>query len=125
MEMTKEIMLMLNDTETVRVLNTISEDGSPHSIAVNTAMTKDTNQISIANIKMNTTAKNLRKNKSISILTVKGYDSYLIKASVKGYVEEGLLYDAINEEAKKKGLTCQGLWLFEPYETINQSMFTE
>lgn len=122
MKMTKDMMLLLNDTEAVRVLNTVSENGIPHSIAVNTAMAPESSLISIADINMKTSTKNLKCNTMISILTVKEYKSYLIKALVKDFKTDGLLFDAIKEEAMKKGLPCRGLWLFEPVEVIDQSL---
>lgn len=122
MKMTKEMMLLLNDTEAVRILTTVSENGIPHSIAVNTAMAPESNLISIADIRMKTTAQNLKKNTMVSILTVKEYKSHLVKALVKDFQTEGILFDAIKDEAKKKGLPCRGLWLFEPVEVIDQSL---
>ncbi|MGQ1910620.1 pyridoxamine 5'-phosphate oxidase family protein [Marinifilum sp. RC60d5] len=121
MKMPEEVVRLLNDKEATRVLTTVSAEGVPHSIVVGSAMAPEANLICAAEVLMQSTSKNLQVNKTVSVLVVKGMESYQVVAEVKGRQTDGPLFDAAKDELEKLGLPCRGLWLFEPIEAFDQS----
>lgn len=121
MNMPKEVMSLLNDKEATKVLTTVSPAGVPHSVVVGSAMAPDADLICAAEILMKTTSANLKENSNVSVLAVKGKESYQVTATVKAYQQEGPLFDNVKAELEKMGMLCNGLWLFDPTEAFDQS----
>ncbi|MDC7226018.1 MAG: pyridoxamine 5'-phosphate oxidase family protein [Spirochaetales bacterium] len=120
MKMAKEVMSLLNDQEAVKVLTSVSADGIPHSVVVGSAMAPEEGMIAAAEILMQTTSKNLAENSNVTVLAVKGMESYQVTATVKERQTEGPLFENVKAELAKHGMTVRGLWLFEPVEAFNQ-----
>ncbi len=121
MQMPQKIINLLNDPEATKVLTSVSTGGVPHSVVVGSIMAPESNLISAAEILMQTTSRNLRENPNVSVLVVKGMESYRVVAIVKAHQKDGPLFDSIKEDLEKKGISCRGIWLFEPAEAYNQS----
>ncbi len=121
MKIPKEIMELLNDQEATKVLTSVSIEGIPHTIVVGSTMAPQEDLICAAEIMMHNTAQNLEAYPNVTVLAVKGMESYQVKAKVKGCQTEGPLFDNVKAELKKLGLPCRGVWLFEPIEAYNQS----
>lgn len=121
MKIPSEVMALLNDQEATKVLTSVSAEGIPHSIVVGSTMAPQDDMVCAAEIMMQNTAKNLEANSNVTVLVVKGMESYQVKAKVKARQTEGPLFDNVKAELEKIGLPCRGVWLFEPLEVYNQS----
>lgn len=121
MKMPHEVTALFNDKEAVKVLTTVSPEGIPHTIVVGSAMAPDESTICAAEILMKTSSANLKSNAPVSVLAAKGAVSYQVVARVQERQTEGALFDKINAEMEKKGLSCRGVWLFAPVEAFDQS----
>ncbi len=120
MKMPEEVMNLLNDQEATKVLTSVSPEGIPHTVIIGSTMAPESDLISAAEILMQTTSINLRANPNVSVLAVKGKESYQVVAKVKAHETEGPLFNKIKAELEKMGLPCKALWLFEPQEAFNQ-----
>lgn len=121
MNMSQEVMALLNDKEATKVLTSVSAEGIPHTVVIGSTMAPEANVICAAEVLMQTTSKNLKENSNVSILAVKGKESYQVTAAVKEHKQEGVLFENVKAELEKAGMPCRGLWLFEPLEAFNQS----
>ena len=106
--------------DATKVLSSVSSDGIPHTVVIGSTMAPEEDLIAAAEIMMQKTSKNLSQNSNVSVLAVKGTESYQVKAKVKERVSDGPLFDNVKAELEKMGMPCQGLWLFEPEEAYNQ-----
>lgn len=114
-------MGLLNDPEATKVLTSVSSDGVPHTVVIGSAMAPEEGLIAAAEILMKTSSKNLSQNSNVSVLAVKGTESYQVKANVKERMTSGPFFENVQAELEKKGMPCNGVWLFEPVEAFNQS----
>ena len=121
MKIPSEVMALLNDSEATKVLTSVSVEGMPHTIVVGSTMAPQEDLICAAEVMMQNSAKNFEVNPNVTVLAVKGMESYQVKAKVKGHQTEGPLFDNVKAELEKMGLPCRGVWLFEPLEAYNQS----
>jgi predicted pyridoxine 5'-phosphate oxidase superfamily flavin-nucleotide-binding protein len=121
MKIPEKVLNLLNDKDALKVLTTISADGIPHSIAVGSVMAPDAETICAAEIFMKATAENLKANKNIAVLVVKGAESYLVNATVAERKTEGDLFHKVSEQMKKANLPMQALWVFQPTAIYDQS----
>ncbi|WP_168203445.1 pyridoxamine 5'-phosphate oxidase family protein [Oceanispirochaeta crateris] len=121
MKMAKEVMTLLNDKESTKVLTSLSADGIPHTVVIGSTMAPQSDLLCAAEVLMQKTSSNLKENKQVSILTVKGKDSYQVKAVVKEYLQDGPLFAKVKQELANKGMPCKGIWTFEPTEAYDQS----
>ena len=121
MQMPQAVINLLNDQEATKVLTSVSAEGIPHTVVIGSTMAPESDLICAAEILMQTTSENLKGNPNVSVLAVKGMESYQVVATVKAHQKEGTLFETVKGELEKKGMPCRGLWLFDPVEAFNQS----
>lgn len=121
MKIPEKVANLLNDQEASKVLSTISADGVPHSIVVGSIMAPNEETICAAEVLMKKTANNLKTNKNIAVLVVKGMESYLVNAEVVERQTEGDLFNKVLEQMKKAGMPMEALWIFKPTAIYDQS----
>lgn len=61
---------------------------------------------------MNTTSLNLTASNKVSLLAVKGMESYLVNATVQKRHTDGELFDAIAENFAKMNMQIKAVWTF-------------
>jgi|LGVF01.2.fsa_nt_gb hypothetical protein len=121
MKLPEKVLNLLKDQGTVKVLTTVSNEGILHSIVVGSIMPITEKEIVALEIFMGTTSENIKHNKNVAILAVKGIESYLINATAKRHLTEGEFFDAAAKTAKEKGMPVKGLWTFEINTVSDQS----
>ena len=121
MKMPENVMKLLNDKEASKVLTTVDSNGIPHSIVVGSMMAPAEDMLCAAEVLMKKTAENLKTNKNIAILAVKGMESYSVNGTVIQRQVSGDLFETVAEELKKVGLPTQAVWTFKPTAIFNQS----
>lgn len=121
----EDVFNLLNDPKSIKVLATKNEEGDVHAIIVGSVFSPDPSTIAFGAILMKRSSKNLEMMKErkemASILVNKEMSAYEIKVSVKSFVTSGPLFDNMNLDLKKHGLTARGVWTLEPKEVWNQS----
>ncbi|HZK84376.1 MAG TPA: pyridoxamine 5'-phosphate oxidase family protein [Desulfosporosinus sp.] len=121
MKIPEKVLNLLNDPSASKVLTTISAEGIPHSIVVGSIMAANDETICAAEVLMKKTAENLKTNKNIAVLTVKGKESYLVNAMVAERQTEGDLFNKVSDQMKKAGMPMRALWIFNPTAVYDQS----
>jgi predicted pyridoxine 5'-phosphate oxidase superfamily flavin-nucleotide-binding protein len=117
----EKAMNLLNDPAAVKVLSTVSASGVPHSVVVGSCMAPSPDMIVAGEVLMKTTSENLKKNPKIAVLVVKATESYLVVAERSGQVNEGALFDGMNQQLAKHGLKARSVWTFTPVSVYDQS----
>ena len=120
-----EVMQVLNDPASVRVIATKSEKGDVHIIQAGSIKAPAPDTVVIGAVLMKRTGKNLERMKAkgelVSILAGSKLLSYEIRAKVKDLVTAGPIFDGMNAELAKTGMKASGVWVFEVKEVWNQS----
>ncbi|MCX6650756.1 MAG: hypothetical protein NT131_03750 [Methanomassiliicoccales archaeon] len=120
-----EVMKVLNDPTSVRVIATKSEKGDVHIIQAGSIKAPAPDTVIIGAILMKRTGKNLEgmkaKGELVSILAGSKTTSFEIRAKVKELVTSGPMFDGMNAELSKMGMKASGVWVFEVKEVWNQS----
>ncbi|QLH75758.1 MAG: pyridoxamine 5'-phosphate oxidase family protein [Methanomassiliicoccales archaeon] len=123
--MPKEVVEMFNNPQAVKVLTTISADGTLHSVRVGSLIAPAPNLIAVGAILMKTSSKNMehmkQKNQQVALLVGAEMKSYLVQAKIKEVHKSGPLFDKMNENLKAIGLQASAVWTFEPTGVWNQS----
>jgi hypothetical protein len=121
----EEVLALLNDPKSVKVLTTVGADGTPHSIRVGSMGAPAPNLISVGAVLMKTSNANLevakKANKQIAILVNSDMKAYLITATVKDNLTSGPLFDGTNAALKAVGLVASHVWTFEPKGVWDES----
>lgn len=124
-KMSEEIVKMLNDRTSWKVIATRSPEGVVHVIPAGSPMALNPETIAFAAVRMIQTSKNLEnmkaKNELASVLVVNGMKAYQMKSAIKEFVTSGPVFDRINEGLKAIGMGARGIWLLEPKEILDQS----
>lgn len=121
MKIPEPIIQLLNDAQATKVLTTVSSESVPHAVVIGSTMAPKPDLICAAEILMQTTTKNLSQNSTVSVLVVKGMESYQVIAKVICREIEGKIFEKVKEDLKKIGLPCRAVWLFEPLVAFDQS----
>ena len=121
----EEVAQLLNDPKSIKVLTTVSADGTPHSIRVGSMGAPAPNLMSVGAILMKTSNANLEATKNakklVCVLVNSEMKAYLITATVKEDLTSGPLFDGTNEHLKPLGMQARSVWTFEPQGVWDQS----
>jgi hypothetical protein len=121
----EEVLKVLNDPTSFRVLATKSKDGNVHVIQAGSIKAPAPDTIIIGAILMKRTGENLKnmmaKGEMASILAGSKMNSYEIRVKAKAFITEGPMFDGMNAELQKMGLKANGVWALEAVEVFNQS----
>lgn len=121
----EEVMKVLNDPASVRVIATKSDKGDVHIIQAGSIKAPAPDTIVIGAILMKRTGKNLEgmkaKGELVSILAGSKLQSYEIRAKVKDLATAGPVFEGMNAELAKMGMKASGVWILEVKEVWNQS----
>ncbi len=124
-ELPENVRALLNDPEAVKVLASVSKDGTPHGIVVGSCMSPSPDMVVAGEVLMNVTSANFKETGKAAITVVKGTEAYLVTAEDPELVGEGPLLDKMNEQLAKHGLKARGVWTFKPSGVWNQSASPE
>ena len=121
----EEVMKVLNDPASVRVIATKSDKGDVHIIQAGSIKAPAPDTIVIGAILMKRTGKNLEgmkaKGELVSVLAGSKMQSYEIRAKVKDLATSGPIFEGMNAELAKMGMKASGVWVLDVKEVWNQS----
>lgn len=121
----EEVMKVLNDDKSVRILATKSKEGHVHAIQVGSLKAAGPDTIIVGAILMKRTGKNLENMKAkgelASILAGSQTTSYEIRVKPKEFITSGPIFEGMNAALQKMGLKANGVWALEVAEVWNQS----
>ncbi|MCG7840336.1 MAG: hypothetical protein MIO87_00330 [Methanomassiliicoccales archaeon] len=121
----EEVLKVLNDDNSIRILATKSKEGNVHAIQVGSLKAPSPDTIIVGAILMKRTGKNLESMKAsgemVSILAGSQMKSFEIKARPKEFITSGPIFDGMNAALEKMGLKANGVWALEVAEVWNQS----
>jgi hypothetical protein len=121
----EEVLKVLNDPTSVRVLATKSKEGNVHVIQAGSIRAPAPDTIVIGAILMKRTGKNLEdmkaKGELASVLAGSKMYSSEIRVRPKEFITSGPIFEGMNAELQKMGLKASGVWALEAVEVYNQS----
>ncbi len=117
----EQVSNLFRDSESVKVVSSVSSDGELHSIVAGSVMVVDDDTMAVAEVMMQTTSANLEANNKVAILGVKGMESYLLTGTVQKRSTDGDLYNALAERFAAMKMQIKGVWTFNVEKIYNES----
>jgi hypothetical protein len=121
----EEVVALMNDPKSVKVLTTVAADGTPHSVRIGSMAAPAPNLISVGAVLMKVSNANLetaKKSKKLACVLVNSeMKAYLITVTVKEALTSGPLFDGTNAALKPMGLSARAVWTMEPQGVWDQS----
>ena len=119
------IIEMLNDKETDKILGSKSDEHHLHVVPVGSLGASDERTIYLGSIFMKETQANLEKAMGtedlVSVLVVRGDKAFQNRCKVLEFQMSGPLFSKMSSAAKIRRMPFLGVWILEPEEIINQS----
>ncbi len=131
-KLSKEIIEILRDSDTVKILTTIGKDGNPHSVIKGSLLALDEQTIAyLEMVERGNTSKNMLRNLwdkrqvSIFVYNKKRNISYQIKAEPSKYEWAGPIWDRFITEAWKEipDAEPEAVWILKVGQVINEDYF--
>jgi hypothetical protein len=127
--LSNELINILRSPDTIKVLTTINEDGTPHTVFKNSITYLDKKIAYIELIETSLTARNMLRSKwfnkivIISIYNPVKNAQYEIKGKPYKFLFTGEIWEKLLNEARKNipDVNPTGVWLIEPIEVRNES----
>ena len=125
-----DVMQLLNDKDTVKVLATVNKDGIPNAVPVYSIMCIDEDTIGFAEIFIKKTKQNLEETKKAAVLGIKGGRAFQLKGTFQGFQNSGPVFDlfaknimgALNLKIKSVGtIKIDEIYSATPGEGIKKS----
>lgn len=113
---------ILMDQTAVKVLSTINEDGTVHSIYAGSVSPLDNDHLFVAQLVMKQTTANFNSNGNYSLLVTKGMEgTYLLKGKAISKLTEGELINMVRPKMKEAGYDTQAVWILSVDEIYDDA----
>lgn len=123
-ELPTEVMDLINDPQSIKILSTSSGGDMLHSVPLGSLNALSPDAIVCGKILMKETHDNLGKAQKshgfVSVLAVKGKEAYQVRCKPKEFSIDGPIFQALRGKLPEK-MPLFGVWLLEPIEIINQT----
>ncbi len=123
-ELPREVMDLINDPQSIKMLSTFSGEDTPHSVPLGSLNAPSPDSIICGKIQMKETHANLetalRNHGYVSVLVVRGKEAYQVRCRPKAFDTDGPIFQAMRGKLPEK-MPLYGVWLLEPVELINQT----
>lgn len=109
----KEILDIMNDKGTTKVLVTANAAGQPHAIVCGSFGTIGDDVITVGEILMKRSAEYMAENKKVAILVSAGPKAYEMQGTVLGREEKGSDVDGLNKVLAGANMKARAMWKFK------------
>lgn len=109
----KEVSELLGQKETVKILVTADSKGQPHGIVCGSIGIIGEDTLSVGEIFMKRSSKNMNENKKVAILATNGPKAYEVQATVLGREDSGANLDGLNKALSAANLKANAVWKFK------------
>ncbi len=117
----KEILDMMKEKATVKLLVTANAAGQPHAIVCGSFGVIGDDVITVGEIFMKRSSEYMAENKKVAILVVNGGKAYEMQATVLGREEKGEDLGNLNKALEGANLNANALWKFKVSAVYNES----
>ena len=108
-----QVLDLVKRPDTCKVLTTINDDGSPHSIVCGAFLVPDTHTIVVGQTWMNITGANLERDPRAEIVVWIGAAAYTIQCRFVKRSEDEKYLKCMNEKLERMNLKVFAVWFFE------------
>ncbi len=116
-----EILDLMKDKGTVKILVTANAAGQPHAIVCGSFGIIGDDVIAVGEIFMKRSSEYMAENKKVAILVANGGKAYEMQATVLGREEKGNDIENLNKGLKVANLNAKALWKFKVSAIYNES----
>lgn len=109
----KNVLDLMNASDSVKVLTSACKCGQPHAIVVGSVSSPSPSQFTVGEVMMKVTSKNMGENDKAALLVTKGGEAYIIEAKASKRVDSGPMLDGLNEALAKVNLKAKAVWVFD------------
>lgn len=117
----ENVMKIINDPASSKVLMTTNDCGCPHGIVAGTIMSPAPDTMVIGEVLFTRSKKNLEARPDATFLVTKGMESYEIQVKAKARIDSGDMLDQMNKNLEAIHLHARALWTFEVKHVYNES----
>jgi len=105
-----------------KILATINEDGTPHSIVCGTLFIPDASTIGVGKVWLNTTCENVARDRRAEVLIWKGALAYSIQVKFREVTKDPAVIDSVNEKLEHMNLVVDSVLLFDVLSVTDEGM---
>ncbi|MDR0887873.1 MAG: pyridoxamine 5'-phosphate oxidase family protein [Candidatus Methanoplasma sp.] len=116
----ENVLALIKEPTTTKVLVTASKDGKPHAIVAGTIGAPSPSVLSIGEVLFKVSGKNIKENPKASFLFTSKLEAYEVEVVFKERVDSGPALDATNEALKAIHLHANALWNFDVKAVYDQ-----
>ena len=116
-----EIIGLMNEQTTVKLLVTSSSDGQPHAIVCGSIFATPDGKAGVGEVLMKRAAKNLKDTGKAALTVTAGPKAYelILKNPVRA--DSGPIFDDMKAKLASLKLPCFGVWTFDVAEIWDES----
>lgn len=108
-----QVLDLAKNPDACKVLTTINEDGSPHSIVCGAFLVPNANTIVVGQTWMNITGANVERDPRAEIVVWYGASAYTIQCRFVKKSDNPKYLQCMNEKLERMNLAVSSVWFFE------------
>ena len=115
------IIDLLNQKETTKVLVTVSSEGQPHAIVCGSIFATPDGKAGVGEILMKRASKNLKETGKAALSITAGPKSFELVLSNPARADSGPLFEDMKAKMAALNLPCFAVWTFDVKEVWDES----
>ncbi len=117
-----QVLELAKHPDTCKILTTINEDGTPHSIVCGTLFVPDAETIGVGKVWLGTTSRNIALDRRAEVLLWKRAQAFSIQVRFREISEDPAVVGIINEKLEHMNMKVDSVLMFEPLSVTDEGM---
>ena len=109
-------------SESCKILTTINEDGTPHSIVCGALLVPNDEMIGVGQTWMSITGANIERDPRVEFVLYLGAQAYTVQARFRKQSENPDAVNCINEKLERINLKVSTVWFFDVVSVLDEGL---
>ena len=116
-----QVLELAKRPDTVKIMTSINEDGTPHSIVCGTLFVPDQETIGVGQVWLGRTGRNILRDPRVEFLLWGGRTAVGIHCRFREKTEDPAVVDAVNEKLDRMNIKAASVWFFDIVSATDES----
>ena len=116
-----QVLELAKRPDTVKIMTSINEDGTPHSIVCGTLFVPDAETIGVGQVWLGRTGRNILRDGRVEFLLWNGRSAYGIHCTFREKTEDAEILAAVNEKLDRMNIKAASVWFFDITSATDES----
>ena len=116
------VLEMAKHPNTIKIMSSINEDGTPHSIICGTLFVPDAETVGVGQVWMGTTGRNVMRDGRVEfVLWGEGRKAFGVQCRFREKTDDPVVLASVNEKLERMNIEARSVWFFDVVAVTDES----